>query len=175
MRVLTGVLSAVLSTGLLLAGTGCDDEEATGSAPTPESPGETALPDNLCELVAPQVSDDWELEDVDHSVKDDISHCTLASEDTRVIVTFTSVPEDELESALAEACDMFVYEQPKDGEIRCIRAPELGGRPSGNVTEAVQVRERSGVAVITMQTDDLDRVGLVGAEVASVEAAFVLS
>ncbi len=37
------------------------------------------------------------------------------------------------------------------------------------------MRERSGIAVITMQTNDLDRVGLIGAEVASVEAAFVLS
>ena len=47
MRILTGVLSAVPSTGLLLAATGCDDE-ASSSEPTPESPEETALPENLC-------------------------------------------------------------------------------------------------------------------------------
>lgn len=168
------LLAAAVVLALGLSVSACE-EEATSSDPSPERTTDSELPANLCELVAPAVSDEWGLEEVNHSDDGATSTCTLRAGDTHLVATFTEVPADQLDAAFVEACSDFVHTQPEADAIRCIRTDERGGEPTGTVVQAARVPGRDGVLVVTMQTSDRGRADLVGAEVSSVEAALAFA
>ena len=96
-----------MATAPILLVAGCGDE--------PADPGTAELPDNLCDVVAPAVPNDWALDELNHTTQDQAQICTLGTEETQLVTSFSAVEQADVEAAFGEACGQYATEPADAG------------------------------------------------------------
>jgi hypothetical protein len=167
------VAAALLALGLLSAS--CADDAADTSSATPSSGGSASgdlvnatLPDNLCDEVVAAVPTEYGVDEVSHASGPATASCSLASESgaTTLEVTLTLAPPDDLDAALTAVCEDVVRPGPEGRqERRCTAAGD------GEVTQAASLSARSAVLLMTLRSDDPERIRTAGVDLALVESA----
>jgi len=153
----------------------CADDAADTSSATPSSGGSTSgdlvnatLPENLCDEVLPAVPTEYGVDEVSHASDPATASCSLASESgaTTLEVTLTLAQPDGLDAAFTAACDDVVRPGP-DGrqERRCTATGD------SEVTQAASLSTRSAVLLMTLRSDDPERIRTAGVDLALVESA----
>lgn len=166
----TSVVGALLVLGPLLGG--CADEPAeTGPEPTGETSGgglvNATLPDNLCDEVLPAVPADYGVDEVAHESDEGSASCRLASESgaTTLQVTLTSAEPGALDEAFATACDAVGPDPDGRQERRCTSTTDV------EIVQATSLSSRSAVLLMTLRSDDAERIRTGQIDLANVELA----
>ena len=170
------VAAALLVLGSLAVSSADDAEDAADTSSAPPSSGgsptgelvNATLPENLCDEVLPAVPTDYGVDEVAHTTDTATASCSLASESgaTTLEVTLTLAQPDDLDAAFTAVCE-DVVKPGADGrqERRCTATGD------GEVVQAASVSPRSAVLLMTLRSDDTERIRTAGVDLALVESA----
>ena len=140
---------------------------SSGGSPTGDLVNAT-LPENLCDEVLPAVPTEYGVDEVSHASDPATASCSLASESgaTTLEVTLTLAQPDDLDAAFTAVCEDVVRPGP-DGrqERRCTATGD------GEVMQAASLSTRSAVLLMTLRSDDPERIRTAGVDLALVESA----
>lgn len=168
------VAAALLVLGPLFAG--CADDSATSGEDPSDGSGSghlvnATLPENLCDEVLPAVPSDYGVDEVAHESHEGSASCRLASESgaTTLQVTLTSAEPGALDDAFATACDAIGPDPDGRQERRCTATTDL------EVVQATSLSSRSAVLLMTLRSDDAERIRTGAIDLALVESAVASS
>ena len=144
-----------------------DDPEGSGGSSTGDLVN-ADLPDNLCDEVLPAVPAEYGVDEVEHSTDEGVASCSLASESgaTTLEVTLTAAGADGLDAAFEKTCDDVVHPDPDGRQDR--RCTATG---DAEVVQAASMTTRSAVLLMTLRSDDTERIRTAGIDLALVESA----
>ena len=152
----------------------CDDADDTSMDPKGSGGSSTGelvnaeLPANLCDEVLPAVPVEYGVDEVEHSTDEGVASCSLASESgaTTLEVTLTAAGADDLDAAFEKTCDDVVHPDPDGRQDR--RCTATG---DAEVVQAASMTTRSAVLLMTLRSDDTERIRTAATDLALVESA----
>jgi hypothetical protein len=149
----------------------CDDADDTSTDPKGSggSSGDLVnaeLPANLCDEVLPAVPAEYGVDEVEHSTEGDVATCSLASESGATTLEVSLTSAEDLGAAFEKACDEDVQPDPDGRQDR--RCTATG---DAEVVQAVSMTTRSAVLLMTLRSDDTERIRTAATDLALVESA----
>jgi hypothetical protein len=167
---LTVAVAALLVLGPLFGACG-DEPAATGSGASGDSGTSdlvnATLPENLCDEVLPAVPADYGVDEVSHASEASEASCSLASESgaTTLEVTLTLAEPDALDAAFTAACEAVGPDPDARQERRCTATTEQ------EIVQATSLSTRSAVLLMTLRSDDPERIRTGEIDLALVESS----